>query len=112
MKLNVTKSEALALIRKALMLPSDTIVTISRDINPNAKPSARDHVKRLIEDIDKLRYNGDQKIEAIKRFRETINCSLFEANASIEDWPKLREWILKNRRRPVFTSVGRSFSWE
>lgn len=99
MKLKITKSEAIILIRRALNLPVDCVVTIVRDTNP--LPKKRSMNRMLVDKIDKLRYSTDQKLEAIKTFRETVPSTLTEAKWAIENWHVVRTWLITNRRLPV-----------
>ncbi len=105
MKLTITLAEAHSLVRQALSLPVDTEVTISRNINPNRTPSVRKRLADLVEEIDGLRWARDEKIPAIKRFREVVSSGLFEAKWAIENWPEVKGWIVKNRRIPVLDTT-------
>ena len=98
MKLKVTPEEAIILVKRALNLPSDTEVVITRAKSAGKLREIRD----LIAEIDSLDYSASDKITAIKRFREKVPSGLAEAKWSIENWPKVKEFMLKKRRWPLF----------
>jgi ribosomal protein L7/L12 len=97
MKLKVTTEEAIILVKRALNLPSDTEVVITR-----FKPNQLKEVRALIAEIESLDYSASDKIRAIKRFREVVGGGLAEAKWSIENWSKVKEFMLKKRRWPLF----------
>lgn len=104
MKLNVTLTEAHSYIRHALNLPPNAEIVIGEEV-----PGEFAILEKMVRDIDGMNYGGDQKISAIKRYRDTCFCGLADAKHAIEHWNYVRTWILQNRRAP--SSYGDSFSF-
>ena len=103
MKIKLTTTEAHTIIRTYLNLAAEVEVTITK---ARTKVDKIDrlipNLANMIRDIDRLDINGGDKIPAIKRFRETIDCGLAEAKWVIENWSKVKSFIIKNNRRPEF----------
>jgi hypothetical protein len=99
MKLELTYIEAANLIRRNLNLnPEVTVVIIGVPIVPTDDPV----IPSLISDIDRMCWWGNEKIRAIKRFRETVSCGLAEAKWAVENWEEVAAWMKKNSRLPKF----------
>jgi hypothetical protein len=96
MKLVISKSEVLEILRKSLNLPVD--VNIELEVSQNAELSYGDSV--LIQEIDKLDWRYSAKITAIKKLREYTNCSLFDGKTAIENWPTFKEFAKSQGRFP------------
>lgn len=96
MKIKLTSDEARNIIVNYLKLPDDTQVTItnSRIRKPKGMPA---DLQSLIEDMDTT---SSDKITLIKRFRETVKCSLIEAKWSAENWPKVKAFLLEHKVPP------------
>jgi ribosomal protein L7/L12 len=60
-------------------------------------------IRRLIKDIENLKYDGSERIQAIKKFREIVPSGLAEAKWSVENWNTVKAFVLKNKRFPKFT---------
>lgn len=103
MKIKLTPSEATALILRALNLPDDTEVSISRQSLPK-------DINDCLKEIDQMHYNYDEKIPAIKRLRNTFLCGLLEAKWAIEHWNLFKNWVQNHRRWPKFEAEGGSFN--
>ena len=95
MKIKITIEEITRLIQSTYNLPADTKVVIVR------KTSTPYEVTKLIEDITALNFQN-QKIPAIKRFRELVPSGLAEAKWAVENWPTVTAWLKTNKRIPKF----------
>lgn len=101
MKLKLSFEQAAEVIRSNFNLPADAEIVIQRS---NKGPFAP--LRQMITDINGMRYQTDEKIPAIKRYREVVpNTGLAEAKWAIENWDKVRSWILKNRRAPICSGI-------
>ena len=98
MKIILTYSEALDIIRKQLGLgPNQNI-----EIGPGFIKDIDASLKCIINEIGKFRCTSDGKIAAIKRLQELSGCSLAESRMMIEDWQGVKLFIEKNNRLPAF----------
>ena len=97
MKIKLSLDEAKKYIRLAMDVPPDTEITIQRPSNKVWKP-----LQTMINDIQGMRYNANDKIRAIKRFREGVASGLAEAKWAIENWAVTKAWIEKNRKAPTY----------
>ena len=104
MKLKLTLTEAQDVIRRFYSLPSDAVVTITHPRNGPFAP-----LRKLIEDIDAMAYLSHQKIAAISRYRETVSCGLCEAKMTVENWPTVKAYILKNLHTPTKYQTSPTF---
>jgi len=99
MKLNLTYNEASNLIRRHFNLAYDVEVVIT-DVPNVVKVDPA--VAALIKDISGMAWWSNGKIQAIKRFRETVACGLAEAKWAVESWNSVSDWMKKNGRLPKF----------
>lgn len=90
------------IVRKHYGLPATAEVSIFKPRNDSFKP-----IRNMIRAIDSMRYTSDQKIEAIRLFRDTARTSLYDAKDSIENWQRVRSWLIKNRKFPDDYAVVR-----
>jgi ribosomal protein L7/L12 len=99
MKLELTYNETSNLIRRHFNLNSDVEIVIT-DVPNVVKVDPA--VPALIKDINGMAWWGNEKIRAIKRFRETVACGLAEAKWAVESWDSVYDWMKKNGRLPKF----------
>lgn len=104
MNIKLTYEEAQQIILNFYKLnPSDKVV-IGRK---KKKLSTTNTIAQaIIDEIKSLDYTGDDKITAIKRFRELYYCSLYEAKWSIENFDEIVNFTKINNRMPRFDSRG------
>jgi ribosomal protein L7/L12 len=107
MKLKITTEEAVILIKRALNLPADIEVTITK-----APTGVIKVFKSLVSQIEALNYQCSSKIQAIKIFREVTFSGLAEAKWAIENWATYKAWVLKNKRWPKFGGSYNNFTLE
>lgn len=100
MKLKITLEEARVLVLRSLNLPTDTEITITR-----GTATVIPEIRKLINDIESMDYQSSGKISAIKRFRVAADTGLAESKWVVENWDKVKSFMLKKRRFPIFTGA-------
>lgn len=107
MKLTLSNTEALNIVRRHLALPSDIDIEIVEIVTDKAATLTPDQLK-LLATIDTLLSGPTpNKIAAIKEYRSVTCVGLWEAKMVVESWPSCKATIEKTQK---FVTARRSTS--